>query len=95
VSRMTLDVFDGRPPVEGSVVVKRPSGRRHLVLSVRPVDSRQWHDRWALETRPLRPDEPNPPGAEIVESWSYQKGDCPACIARAADVPVPDFVVCR
>jgi hypothetical protein len=95
MGRCTLDVYDGKAPEEGSVLVSVPSGRRRLVLSVRPVDSRQWHDRWALETRVLRPDEPNPPGAPVVESSSYKRGDCARCIAEAAGVEVPDFVVHR
>lgn len=93
MSRMTFDVYRGEVPTEGLYLVGER--KRHVVLSVRPVDSRQWHDRWALEVRRLAPDEVIPSGAPVWDTVSYAPGYCPACIAAEAGLTVPDYVVHR
>lgn len=93
MSRMTFDVYGGEVPTEGLYLVGER--QRHVVLAVRPVDSRQWHDRWAFEVRRLRPEEVIPPDAPVWDTSTYGPGYCPACIAREADLPFPDYVVHR
>lgn len=93
MSRMTFDVYGGEVPAAGLYLVGER--QRHVVLTVRPVDSRQWHDRWAFEVRRLAPDEVIPPAARVWDTHSYEPGFCPACIAREAGMIVPDYVVHR
>lgn len=93
MSKFIFDIYDGQVPPVGSVLVGPRN--RHLVLSVRPVDSRLWHDRWSIEVRRLAKDEEPPAGAQLIATRPYEKGECPHCIGRAAGVEVPDFVVCK
>lgn len=93
MSRMTFDVYGGEAPTEGLYLVGER--KRHVVLRVRPVDSRQWHDRWALEVRRLAADEVIPPDARVWDTATYPPGFCPACIALEAGLTFPDYVVHR
>lgn len=90
---MTFDVYDGVAPTVGLYLLG--AKKRHVVTAVRPVDSRIWHDRWALEVRRLAADEVVPPGARTWTTYSYEPGYCPACIAREVGAEVPDYVVHR
>lgn len=93
MGRMIFDVYQGERPTEGLYLVGER--RRHVVLRVRPIDSRLWHDRWELEVRRMVADEVIPPGARVWETSTYGPGFCPACIAGEAGLAVPDYVVHR
>lgn len=93
MSRTTFDVYGGEVPTVGLYLVGER--KRHVVVSLRPVDSRQWHDRWALEVRRLGPEEVIPPDAPVWGTSTYEDGFCPACIAREAGLTFPDYVIHR
>lgn len=91
-----FDVFYNDPPQVGNVMMDPSRGvhaPRYLVTEARPVESRQWHDRWALTLRRLGADEPNPPGAVVREYYMQARPTCTLCLATAHDIVVPDGLV--
>lgn len=93
---LTYDILDGaEPPRTGDIL--RPTSPRakawYEVLTVRPVESRVWHDRWRLRVRRI---DPNPtidevtPGCRILTWAYYSKGEGPqeaAAKVRASEAP--------
>jgi hypothetical protein len=90
---MTFDVYRGEIPTVGLVLIGERA--RHVVVGLRPIDSKLWHDRWSLEVRKMAPDEPIPEGAPVWDTQTYPSGYCPACIAKEAGQEIPAFVVHR
>lgn len=93
MTRMTFDIFGQEPPEPGLFLVN--DRRRYEVLAVRPVDSRQWHDRWALEVRRLADGEVVPPAARCWDFVTTAAGECQKCRGQDAGLVVPDYVVHR
>lgn len=91
MTKRILDIYDPKDrPEEGMVLVE--DDRNYRVVSIRPVDSRLWHDRWALEVRRMAPGEEVPVGTRAMPIASYPRGFCPACTAVERGVEVPEFV---
>lgn len=88
---MTFDIFGGDPPAPGLFLVS--DRRRYVVLSVRPIDSKLWHDRWALDVRRLAKEEAVPEGARVWDFTTDNRATCRKCQAATYGVPVPDYVV--
>lgn len=84
-----MDVFEpGDQPNVGDVMRPGAAGRPtramawYVVLEVRPVDSRLWHDRWSVLCRRVAPGtRPEDPGR--VRWWQgYARGEGPEDVAR-------------
>lgn len=75
--RLTMDLApdDDRPPMPGDYV--RSVRVTYLVVGSRPVESRQWPNRWALTLRRLAVGARPAPGARVVESVPYGPGERP------------------
>ena len=78
--RFIIDVFDHVPPTRGTVLLSTRVGYR--VLDARPVESQRWHDRWAVQVRRLRHDEPITDEFPVMLSTPYAKGETPMELAR-------------
>jgi ribosomal protein S18 acetylase RimI-like enzyme len=69
----------------------------YLVVAVRPVESKVWHDRWRIELERIGPRDPWPreqladrlaDGARCHYVSRYERGETPSDAARAAGLPV-------